>query len=205
MCGLRRHLRRHRRQEQVEQALFGVHLGFVGNVFQLFLAHHVDGDLDQVANHRLHVASHIADFGKLRGLDLHEGRVRKLGQAARDLGFAHAGGADHDDVLGDDLFGQLGGKLLAAHAIAQRDSDGALRLVLAYNIFVELADDLARGKFVECDVFFIGGSGKIECHKFSSQLSVVGCQLSSLGRPRPMIVIPSAAQRSRGIVRFCRP
>ena len=153
----RRNLRRHRRQQQVEQPLLGVQLGLVGDVLQLFFAHHVDGDLDQVADHRLDIAAHVADLGELRGLDLQEGRVGQLRQAARDLGFAHAGRTDHDDVLGDDFFRQFGGKLLAAHAIAQRDRDGALGLVLPDDVLVELAHDLARRQFVECDVFFING------------------------------------------------
>ena len=93
---------------------------------------------DQVADHRLHVAADVADFGELRGLDLEEGRVGQLGQAARDLGLAHARGADHDDVLRHDLFRQLGRQLLPAHAIAQRDGHGALGVVLADDIFVEL-------------------------------------------------------------------
>ena len=155
------HRSRHCRQQQVEQALFGVELGLVGDVFQLLLAHHVDGDLHQVADHGLHVASHVADLGELRRLHLHEGRVGQLGQPAGDLGLAHAGGADHDDVLGDDLFGEFGRELLAAHAIAQGDGDGALGLVLPDDILVELAHDLARGQFVECDVFLICGCGKI--------------------------------------------
>ena len=155
------HRSRHRRQQQVEQALFRVEFGLVGNVFQLLFAHHVDGDLHQVADHGLDIAAHVADLGELRSFHLHEGRVGQLRQPARDLGFAHARGADHDDVLGDDFFGEFGRKLLAAHAIAQGDGHGALRLVLPDNIFVEFAHDLARGQFVECDVFFICGCGKI--------------------------------------------
>ncbi len=63
-------------------------------------------DLHQVADHRLDVAPDVADLGELGGLDLEERRVRELGQAARDLGLADAGGADHQDVLGHDLLGQ---------------------------------------------------------------------------------------------------
>ena len=169
---LRRHLRRHRRQQQVEQALLRVQLGLVGDIFQLLLAHHVDGDFDQVANHGLDVAADIADLGELRSFDFHEGRIRQLRQSARDLRLAHAGGAHHDDVLRNDLFGQLGRQLLAAHAVAQRDGDGALGLVLADHVFVEFTNDLAGSKLVECDVLFIGGCGKINSHN-----SVVGSQL----------------------------
>ena len=89
-------------KQNIEQALFGVEFGLVGDVFELLFAHHVDGDFDQVANHGFDIASHVADFGKLRGFHFQERRVGELGQAARDFGFAHAGGADHDDVLGND-------------------------------------------------------------------------------------------------------
>ena len=149
VAGARPRTRGDRRQQNIEQPLFGIQLGLVGNIFQLLFAHHVDGDLDQVADHRFHVAAHVADLGELRSFHFHEGRIRQLRQAARDFGFAHAGGPDHDDVLGDDFFGQFGRQLLPAHAIAQRDGDGALGVVLADDVFVELGDDFARSQFVE--------------------------------------------------------
>ena len=149
--------RRRGRQQNVEQALFGIQLGLVGDVFELLFAHHVDGDFDQVADHGFHVAAHVADLGKLRGFDFQERRVGQLGQAARDLGFAHAGGPDHDDVLGNDFFGEFGRQLLAAHAVAQRDGDGALGVFLANDVLVEFSDDLARSQFVQRKLFFFGG------------------------------------------------
>src|SRR5271166_3078837 len=162
LCGgTRWNLRRHCRQQQVEQPLFRVHLGLVGDVLQLLFPHHVNGDLHQVTDHGLDIASNVADLGKLRGLDLHKGRVRQLRQPARDLGFADARRTYHDDVLRNHLFGQFGRQFLPAHAITQRDRDRALRLVLAHNIFVEFAHDLARRQLVECDMFFICGCGKI--------------------------------------------
>jgi hypothetical protein len=142
--GFGRHARGHRGQQHIEQALFGVHLGLVGDVFELLLAHHVDGDLDQVADHGFDIAADVADFGELRGFDLHEGRVGQLGQAAGDLGFADAGGADHDDVLGNDLFGQLGEASGGACGCAGRWRRRASRLVLADNILVELGT-ISRG------------------------------------------------------------
>ena len=72
------------------------------------LADHVDGDLDEVADHRLDVAPDVADLGELRRLDLDERRLRQLRQPPRDLGLADAGRADHQDVLRRDLLGQLG-------------------------------------------------------------------------------------------------
>ena len=65
----------------------------------LLVAHHADGDLDEVADHRLDVAADVADFGELRRFDLEERRLRQLGEPPRDLGLADAGRADHQDVL----------------------------------------------------------------------------------------------------------
>ena len=110
------------------------------------LARHVDGDLHEVAHDLLDVAADIADLGELGGLDLDERRLRQLGEAARDLGLADAGGADHQDVLGQHLLAQLLRQLLAAPAVAQRDGDGALGVVLADDVAVELGDDLARAE-----------------------------------------------------------
>ena len=72
---------------------------------------------------------------------------------------SHAGGPDHDDVLGDDFFGQFRRKLLAAHAIAQGDGHGALGVFLADDMLVQLGDDFTRREFVERDLFFFSGSG----------------------------------------------
>jgi hypothetical protein len=60
--------RRAGRQQDIEQALFGIELGFIGHVFELFFANHFDGDLDQIADHGFYVAAHVADFGELGGL-----------------------------------------------------------------------------------------------------------------------------------------
>jgi len=146
-------------QKNIEQAFFGVEFGFIGYVFETLLANHFDGDLDQVANHGFDIAAHVTDFCELRGFDFEKRRVGQLGEAAGDFGFADAGGADHDDVLGDDFFRHLGPKFLAAHAIAQGDGDGALGVFLSDNVFVELGDDFARRQFVERDLLFFGGSG----------------------------------------------
>ena len=103
-------------------------------------------DLDEVADDLLDVAADIADLGELGRLDLEERRLGELRQPAGDLGLADAGRADHQDVLRQHLLAQLGGELLAAPAVAQRDGDGALGVVLADDEAVELGDDLARAE-----------------------------------------------------------
>ena len=108
------------------------------------LAQHGDAGLDQVARDAFDVAADIADLGELGRLHLQERRLRQLRQPARDLGLAAAGGADHQDVLGDDLLAHRLRQLLAAPAVAQRDRDRALGVVLADDEAVEFGDDLAR-------------------------------------------------------------
>jgi len=127
-------------------AVFGVDLGLGSHLLGEALASHGERDLDQIADDRLDVAADIADLGELGGLDLDEGGVGELGEAARDLGLADAGGADHQDVLGQHLLAQLLGQLLPAPAVAERDRDRALGVVLADDEAVELGDDLARAE-----------------------------------------------------------
>ena len=107
------------------------------------LLHEADADLDEVAHDLLDVAADIADLGELGRLDLEEGRAGELGEAARDLGLAAAGRADHQDVLRRHLFAQRAFELLPAPAVAQRDGDGALGVVLADDVAVEFGDDFA--------------------------------------------------------------
>ena len=138
-----------RRHEQVQQAVLGVQFGAVGHFVQALFAHHVDGDIHQVADHGFHVAAHVAHFGELAGFHLQERRIGQPRQAPRDLRLAHAGGADHEDVLGHHLFGHFGRQFLAADAVAQRDGHGALGVGLPHHVLVELAHDFARSQLVE--------------------------------------------------------
>src|SRR5581483_8231215 len=71
-----------RRQEEVEHTLLGALAGADLDLRLLLLAHHVDGELGQIANDRLDVAPDVADLGELRRLDLHERRLRELREAA---------------------------------------------------------------------------------------------------------------------------
>ena len=134
--------------QRIEHAVLGGQLGLGAHVLAQALARHVDGGLHQVARDLLDVAADIADLGELGRLDLEERRVGELGQPARDLGLAAAGRADHQDVLGQHLLAQRLGQLQAAPAVAQRDGHGALGVLLADDVLVELGDDLAGGKVV---------------------------------------------------------
>ena len=144
--------RKRPRQQQVEQPLLGVLLRLGAHVSGVLLAHHADGDLDEIANHRLDVAADVTDFGELRRLDLQEGRLRELGEPARNLGLADSGRPDHEDVLRRDFFRHLRRQLLPPHAVPQRDGHRTLGLLLTDDVFVELGDDLARGECVDAGV-----------------------------------------------------
>jgi len=161
---LRRRRGRQRRQQDIEQALFGVHLRLVFHFFQALFAHHVDRYLHQVPDHRFHIAPNISHLGKFRGLHLQKRRIGQLRQAARNLRFAHARGPDHDDVLGHDVVGHVGGQLLPALTIAQRDRHCALGSALAHHVLVKLSHNLARRKLVERQILFFSGSGEKDRH-----------------------------------------
>ena len=90
------------------------------------LARVLDRGLDEIAHDRVDVAADVADFGELGRLDFHERRIGEAREPPCDLGLAHAGRPDHQDVLGRDLLAQRVGDLLPAPAIAQRDRDRAL-------------------------------------------------------------------------------
>ncbi len=136
------------RQQQVEQALFGVHFRPLGHFLQLLLPHHFDGHVQQVADHRFHVPAHVADLGVLRSLHLQEGRVGQPGQPPGDLGLPHSGGADHQDVLGQDFLRQLGRELSPPDAVPQGNGHGALGRLLADDVLVQLGHDLPRRQLI---------------------------------------------------------
>jgi hypothetical protein len=140
---LARLLRGVRAHEGVEHALLGRELGARGHFLAHALAGHGERYLHEVARDLLDVAADVADLGELGRLDLQERRLCQLGEAARDLGLADAGRADHQDVLGQHLLAQGFRQLLAAPAVAERDRDGALGIALAHDMAVELGDDLA--------------------------------------------------------------
>ena len=142
--------RARRRQQQIEQPLFGVLLGLAVHFLEPLFADHIDGQLDEIAHHRLDVAADVADLGELRRFDLDERRLRQARETPRDLGLPDARRPDHQDVLRHDFLGKLGRELLPAHAVAQRDGDRALRVFLPDDVFVELGDDLARRQCVGC-------------------------------------------------------
>ena len=154
-------------QEQIQQPFFGVDLCFVGHILKLLFAYHVDGDLDQVANHRLDITPDISDLGEFRRFDLQEGRTCQLRQPPRDFRLSHAGRADHDDVFRHDFFGHLRRKLLPAHAISQGNGHGALGFMLPDDVLVQLDDNLPRSKLVKRQLLFFKSGWKVYSHELT--------------------------------------
>ena len=138
-----------RRQQQIEQALFGGLFGALGDFVELFLADHVNRGFHQVADHGFNVAADVADFGVFRGFHFHERAAGQTREAARDFRLAHAGGTDHQNIFRQNVFGEFGREFLAADAIAQGDGHGFFGEVLADDVFVQLDNDFARRELVE--------------------------------------------------------
>src|SRR2546426_174952 len=122
------------RQQEVEEPLLGELLRPLLHARHHLGLDHVHRQLGEVADHRFHVAAHVADLGVLGGLDLQEGRLGELREPAGDLGLPDAGRADHDDVLRRHLVAQLRRQVLPPPALAHRDRHGALGPLLADDV-----------------------------------------------------------------------
>src|SRR5213080_4129602 len=136
-------------KQQIQQALFRARFGLGIDVVLALGAHHVDRHVHELAHHGLDVAAHVADLGELGRLDLQERRAREARQPARDLGLPHPGGADHDDVVREDLVADVLRRLRATPAVAHRDRDGLLRHLLAHDVAVQLRHDLPGRQLLE--------------------------------------------------------
>src|SRR5256885_1445606 len=147
--------RRRRRKQEIEHAFFRGLLGAVRDFVEFFLSDHVDGGFHKIADHRFHIAPHVTNFRVFRSFDLDEGAAGEAGQAARDFCLSHAGGANHQNVLGQNVFGDFRRKLLAADSIAQSDGDGALRRGLPGDVFVELGGAFPPRQIIESGEKFL--------------------------------------------------
>ena len=146
--------------EDIKDALHGQLLRFLLHSFHTLLAHHAHCGLGQVADDGFHIPAHIAHLGEFRGLDLDEGSLHQLGQTAGNLCFAHAGGADHQDILGNDFLLHGTGQLAAAPAVAQGNRHRALGLRLPDNVFIQFRDDFPGGLLIDANfgnlLFYLG-------------------------------------------------
>ena len=97
------------------------------------LFHIAIGAADEVADEIIHVAAHITRLAELGGVRLHKRHADEFGGGANEMRFAHAGGAEQQDVLflikGRGLARQRHAHVL--EMIAQRDAENFLGLALA--------------------------------------------------------------------------
>ena len=113
---------------------------------------------DEVADDRLDVATDVAHLRELGGLHLDEGASGQLREAPGDLGLAHPGRPDHEDVLGRDLRRNLRRQALAPNPVPQRDRHRSLRRRLADHPAIQLGDDLPGRESVESTPLRGGGN-----------------------------------------------
>ena len=137
-------------QQQIQQTGLRGSFGSGPDPDIFLFPHKVDADLHEIAHHGFHIAAHIAHFRELGGLDLDEGSSAQLCQTAGYLGFAHTGGAHHDDVLGSDLITQLLRKMLTTPAVTDSNSDHALGLFLSHHKFIQFCHDFTRCECAHC-------------------------------------------------------
>ena len=128
--------------ERIDDARFGIELRLGLDTFAPRRLHHGDARFEKIPDHLVDVTADVAHLGELRGFDLDERRIGELGKPAGDLGLADAGGPNHQDVFRHHLFAQRSLQLLAPPAVAQRDGDGALGVILADDVPVQFGNDL---------------------------------------------------------------
>ena len=66
------------RQQQIQNTLFGVLFRLVGDIVELLFPHHLNGNFNQVTNHRFNVAPDIPHFGKFGGSFFRNGEFDSL-------------------------------------------------------------------------------------------------------------------------------
>ena len=141
-----------RANKRIQDPLLGLQMRLREDFLALAVTHEADGRLHKIAHDLIHVAADIADLGEFGRLHFEERRIGELGETARDLGLADARRADHEDVFGQNFFPHILVELLAAPAVAQRDGDRALGVVLTDDIAVQFRYDFPRGEV--CHVVF---------------------------------------------------
>ena len=135
------------RPENLQDALIGFFfgLGFIAQAF--LLLDHADGIGHEVADDLFDVAAYVSDFRIFRRFDFDEGSADEPGQAAGNFRLAHACRADEQDIFRNNFILHFFVQPLAAPAVAQGDGDGLFRFLLAYDVFIQLCDNLLWCQF----------------------------------------------------------
>ncbi len=135
-----------RRQQRIQNAILGGILRAHLHLVHFPFANLLDGDFHEVADDGIHILADVTHLGELGGLDLDERRVGEPRKPAGDLCFAHARGADHENVFRRDFSAQRFFNARSPPAVAQRDGDGLLGFLLADDVLVEFVDDFLGGE-----------------------------------------------------------
>ena len=99
--------------------------------------YHTHGGLSQIADNGFHVTAYITNLSKLGGLHLNEWSLYHFGQTAGDFSFSHTCGANHKDVLWNNIIlHAFAVKLAAAPTISKGNSHRTLGCLLSYYIFI---------------------------------------------------------------------
>ncbi len=129
--------------QQLNQPLLSRGLALGAHLLQLLRLNHPHGGFRQITDNPLNIAANIAHFGVLGGLHLDERRAHQTSQPPGDFCFAHAGGANHNDVFWHNLILNSFPQAFAAIAIAQSHSHTFFGVQLADNIFVQFSHNLS--------------------------------------------------------------
>jgi len=135
-------------------------------VFQFFFANHFDGGSRPVSDMDPHTSCRRADFRELGSFDFKNASSPAWRSGgAISVFFSHAGGADHDYVLGDDLF-RISGASFCRRMRLRRSIATARFASFDPTRIVDFATIFARPvrQAVTCSSFFVrrwsvGGSG----------------------------------------------
>ena len=133
------------RQQRVQNSFFSSVFGAQADFFELLLTQHFYSSIGKVANDRLDVATHVANFGEFGGFDLDERRPRQFCETPRNFRLTDAGRSDHQNVLRRHFVAQRLIELHTPPTVAERNCDGAFGGILANDVFVQFVDDFARG------------------------------------------------------------
>ena len=187
------------RQNYIDEFLFDDVGNFRLNFLEFFFADEPYRRLDKVAHDAFDVASDVADFGKLSGFHLDERRLYEPCEPSCDFGFTYSRRAFHYNVFGRYFFAKFFGQSAASVSVAQRDCNRFFRLVLTYNITVEFAHNLFRGKFHLCLQYLdrktvVGVNAKVACDFHGAADDFLGAELGIfIQRSRRGVCVITAA------------
>jgi hypothetical protein len=123
--------------------------GALGHFVQFFLAHHVDGGLDQIAHHGFHVAADVADFGVFRGFHLDERAAGQAREAPRDFRFPTPVGPIIRIFFGRTSSAISGVSFWRRTRLRNATATARFAAACPDDVFVQLDDNFSRSQLVK--------------------------------------------------------